>query len=288
MKKIICLIAAFVLAIPAFSATFQEVNAFIKEKKWSDAEKSCRELISEIKKPADVFIAYNKLMMIMRRQNKNAELIADADAFLANCKNDQHAAAILIYKGIAQRAVKQRVESLDTFKLAVDKAKDGYSAREAAFYFIDTAPSVKKYAEAQEMYNRAAKFKGADKDARLHAAGSYAFFYDRKYDEGLAILDKLDAIENLSVGYKETSLRYRGNIFAYKKNHQEAIKCYDKALELKLDAYREGRITWFKAQSLEKLGKKAEALECYKKAAAYKGDAYFQRNSVMMIKKLEK
>ena len=288
IKKLFTAAAALVIALPMSAATFQEVNGFIKAKKWSEAETSCRKLISNVKTEKDRFNAYMKLMMIMRRLNKNAELVKDADAFLANCKDDNQAAELLIYKGIGQRAVKQAAESLETFKLAVDKAKDGRAAREAACYFIDTAPGLKKHAEAQEMYVRAAKFQGSDKDARLHLAASFAYWDNNKMQEASAILDKAEKIENMSTIYKEMYLRYRGTLLHRSGKYEEAVKHFDQALTLKLTDYCVGRLNFFKAQSLEKLNKNQEAIAAYKAALEYKGSAYFKGAAQRAVKKLEK
>ena len=288
IKKILLAVIAAVTVLPLSAATFQEVNNLIKTKKYEDAEKTCRELISEVKTDKDKFNAYMKLMHIMRRLNKNAELIKDADTFLADCKNDLHAADLLIYKGIGQRYIKQNAEALATFKLAVDKAKDGYAAREAAFYFCEAAAGMRKYAEAQEMYQRAKNFKGADKDARLMLSGAFAYWYNNKFDEAWEILEQAAKIEKLSLTHQETILRYRGNIMYYTKKYEEAVKYFDEALKLKISSYCLGRINFFKAQSLEKLNRKEEAVAAYKAALEYKGDAYFKRVSQQAVQKLSK
>lgn len=286
MKKIFSLFLAAAIVLPLAGASFNEVNGLIKAKKWADAEKSCRALISETKGEQVKYIAYMKLMMVMRRLNKNAELIKDADIFLADCKNDLHAANLLIYRGIGERHIGKRAEAFKSFELAIDKAKDGSAAREAAYYCIDVASSLRKYAEADAIYQRAAKFKGADSDARLHIAAAYNAICLKKYDDALAMLDKVDAIEKKTVVHAESSLRYRGNILAAQKKYEEAISCYDKALALKLDAYYEGRLLWNKAKALESVGKKSEALEIYKKCAEYKDNVFFKRDSQNAVKRL--
>ncbi|MBO5765799.1 MAG: tetratricopeptide repeat protein, partial [Lentisphaeria bacterium] len=272
------------------AATFQDVNTLIKAKNFKEAEISCRQLIKEVKTPGDKYHAYMKLMVIMRRLNKNAELVKDADAFLADCTNDKQAAELLIYKGIGLKESKQREASLEVFKQAFERAKDGRAAREAAFYYIDIASSysLKKYADAQAMYQQAAKCQGADQDARLMNVGAYAFYINNKNEEAIAILDKLSAIEKISPAAKETSLRSRGNALYNLKKYDEAVKCYDQGIALKLGAYNEGRLLWLKAYALEKLGDKAGALECFKKASEYKGDAHFQRDSLKAVKRLSK
>ena len=288
-KKTIFL-AAVALAFPLCAATFQDVNTLIKAKNWKDAEVSCRELISQVKTPNDRYSAYMKLMMIMRRLNKNAELVKDADAFLASCTDDKQAAELLIYKGIGLRDSKQREAALEAFSLAVDKAKTGRAVFEAAYYYIDSAASytLKKYADAQAMYVRVSGIEGAEKDARLLNCAAYAYYVNNKNEEAVAILDKISAIKKITPAAKETSLRYRGNALYNLKKYDEAIKCYDQGIALNLGAYNNGRLIWLKAYAYEKLGDKASALECYKKASEYKGDAYFQRDSVKAVKRLSK
>ena len=288
--KKFCIPAVAALLLPLCAATFQDVNTLIKAKNFKEAEISCRQLIKEVKTPKDKYHAYMKLMIIMRRLNKNAELVKDADAFLADCTDDKQAAELLIYKGIGLRDSKQREASLEAFKQAFERAKDGRAAREAAFYYIDAASSysLKKYAEAQAMYQQAAKCQGADQDARLINVGAYACYINNKNEEAIAILDKISAIEKISPAAKETALRYRGNALYNLKKYDEAVKCYDQGIALKLGTYNEGRLLWLKAYALEKLGDKAGALECFKKASEYKGDAHFQRDSLKAVKRLSK
>lgn len=288
MKKLFSAVIAVLVALPLSAATFQEVNKLIKEKKWSDAEVSCRQLISEVKKDNDKYLAYMKLMIIMRRLNKNAELIKDADTFLAECKNDKHAADLLIYKGIGQRSIKEYASALDSFKLAVDKAKEGNIAREAAFYYMDTAPGVKKFAEAQEMYQRVKSLKDVDKDARLLLGASYIYWYNNKYDEAWEILELAGKIENLTVIQKETLLRYRGNIMYNTKKYDEALKYFDQALALEISSYNACRINYYKAQTLEKLKRYEDAVAAYKAVLEYKEESYFKRASAVSIERISK
>ena len=289
LKKI-SIPAVAALLLPLCAVTFQDVNSLIKAKNFKEAETSCRQLIQEVKTPKDKFFAYMKLMAVMRRQSKNAELVKDADAFLADCTDDKQAAELLIYKGIGLRDSKQREAALGAFKQAFERAKEGRAALEAAYYYIDSASSysLRKYAEAQEMYQQASKLTGADKDARLINAGAYAHYINNKNAEAIAILDKIDAIEKISPAAKETALRYRGNALYNLKKYEESVKCFDQGIALKLGEYNEGRLLWLKAYSLEKLGDKAGAIECFKKASEYKDDAYFKRDSAKALKRLNK
>ena len=88
LKKISIPVVAALL-LPLCAVTFQDVNVLIKAKKFKEAESSCRQLIQEVKTPKDKFFAYMKLMVVMRRQGKNAELVKDVDAFLADCTDDK-------------------------------------------------------------------------------------------------------------------------------------------------------------------------------------------------------
>ena len=288
--KQLCIPAAAAIVFPLFAVTMQDVNTQIKAKKWSEAETMCRELIKEVKTPKDKFYAYMKLMLTMRRQNKHAELVKDAESFLADCTDDKQAAELLIYKGIGLRDTKQYEAGLEAFQQAFDRAKEGRAALEAAYYYIDIASSfgMKQYGKAQNMYQQVSKCAGADKDARLLNAAAYAHYADKKNEEALLILAKTDSITTVSPAGREISLRYRGNALYNLKRYEEAVKSFDQALTLKLGDYIEGRLLWSKAYALEKLGDKAGALECFKKASEYKGDAYFQRDSFRAVKRLSK
>jgi tetratricopeptide (TPR) repeat protein len=85
-------------------------------------------------------------------------------------------------------------------------------------------------------------------------------FNQKKYEEAIKCFDK--AIEK-TPKFKKESLNFKGLVLSDQKKYEEAIKCFDKSLEVDHNFSP----TWdHKGRTLFKEGKYEEAIKCFDKA----------------------
>ena len=106
--------------------------------------------------------------------------------------------------------------------------------------------------------------------------------------EGTAHIEEIKS-ENIQISRKDLLLKehmLKGNEYFYKKKYNEAIQCYDKALEIDVNNAN----AWNnKGLSLYYIGEYEEAIQCYDKALeiAPNNDLY-TKNRNIVLEKLKK
>ena len=285
MKKILSLAIIFA-AVCAFADAKVEAWELMKKKNFAGAEK----LFASLAKSGN-FDGISGLMYSLRYQKKNAEVIKEADAWIAaNPKiTANQKASLLQFKGNALRDLGKFDEAIATYTEGLNLNSPGSFSTDCAKEAIAAANNAGKYDLSTKIYTEALKQKNAMLNVGFLCNASLLMWKTNKGEEGLKLLDTVLTLK-YPPHYHECIYRYRGYIYRdCLKQYDEAVKAFEKAMESPGIKDVETAVLWNNIGiSQERNEEYEKAVEAYKKVGTFKVQGWFIKSAANSVIRLQK
>ena len=288
MKKILSLALIFTAAVGVF-ADAPSANLgwrLLAQGKYAESEKEFRALA----KTGD-FVGVTGTMFALRRQNKNADVIKEADAWIAaNPKiTANQKAALLQFKGNALRDLGKFDEAIAVYTEGLNLNSPGSFSTDCAKEAIAAANNAGKFDLSTKIYTEALKQKNAMRNVGFLCNASLLMWKTNKAEEGLKLLDTVLTLK-YPPHYHECIYRYRGYIYRdCLKQYDEAVKAFEKAMESPGIKDVETAVLWNNIGiSQERNEEYEKAIEAYKKVGTFKVQGWFIKSAANSVIRLQK
>ena len=288
MKKILAFAILFA-AVCAF-ADAADVSAkaweLMKKKQYAEAEKLFREINT-----SNNFNGITGMMYSLRYQKKNAEVIKEADAWIAaNPKiTPNQKAALLQFKGNALRDLGKFDEAIAVYTEGLNLNSPGSYSTDCAKEAIAAANNAGKFDLSTKIYTEALKQKNAMRNVGFLCNASLLMWKTNKGEEGLKLLDTVLTLK-YPPHYHECIYRYRGYIYRdCLKQYDEAVKAFEKAMESPGIKDVETAVLWNNIGiSQERAEEYEKAVEAYKKVGTFNVKGWFIKSAANSAIRLQK
>ena len=291
MKKILAFAILFA-AVCAF-ADAADVSAkaweLMKKKQYAEAEKLFREINT-----SDNFNGITGMMYSLRYQKKNADVVKEADAWLAaNPKaTENQKASLYQFKGNALRDLGKLDEAYAAYTEGLNLNSPGSYSTDCARECIAAASNAGKFEIADKIYTEALKQKNAMKNVGFICSAALHMWKTNKGEEGIKLLDAVLQLK-YPPHYQECIYRYRGYIYRdCLKQYGEAVKAFEKAMESPGISNTEKAVLWNNiGMAYERDEEYEKALEAYKKVGTFNVKGWFIKSAgnsaIRMQKKID-
>ena len=288
MKKILSLALIFAAAAGAF-ANAPSANLgwrLLAQGKYAESEKEFRALAQ-----TGEFVGVTGTMFALRRQNKNAEVIKEVDAWLAanpNATADQKA-GLLNFKGNALRDTGKTDEAFAAYTEGMNLKSAGNASTDCAKEALGTACNVNNLDLAKKIYAEAIQQPNAMKNIGFLVNAANLMWKTLNGDEGMKVLDAAEKIKHPAY-LDEHIFRHRGYLYrdCFQK-YEEAVKEFEKALAVPNVNNHQKAVLWNNiGMAYERDEEYEKAVEAYKKVAAFNVKGWFVQAAAKSAERLQK
>ena len=292
MKKFLSVVLAAAGAFSVFAdvPTAAEGWKLLSAGKFEECEKLFRTIYTQGSEK-DKFIGMTGIMFALRRQNKNADVIKDADAWLNANPNAPayQRASIMQFKGNAQRDLGKTEDALATYKQGVDLKSTGSASGDCARMHIALAVNSGKFDLAKQMYAEASKQPECMKNVGFLLSGANMMWKTNNPEEGLKLLDMVEKRKHPQ-HLDEEIHRTRGYFYRDGlKKYDEAVKSFEKALAVPGISATQKAVLWNNiGMAYERDEEYEKAVEAFKKVGTFNAKGWFIKSAANSAIRLQK
>ena len=288
MKKILSLALIFTAAVGIF-ADAPSANLgwrLLAQGKYAESEKEFRALA----KTGD-FVGVTGTMFALRRQNKNADVIKEADAWIAanpNATADQKA-SLLNFKGNALRDTGKADAAFASYLEGLRLKSNNSSSTDCAKEAIGTACNMGKLDLAKQIYDEALQQPNAMRNIGFLVNAANLMWKALNGDEGMKVLDAAEKLKHPAY-LDEHIFRHRGYLYrdCFKK-YTEAVKEFEKALAVPGINNTQQAVLWNNiGMAYERDEEYEKAVEAYKKVGTFNVKGWYVQSAAKAAERLQK